>query len=73
MDETNLDKLGLIAELTNTEPEDWETTDGPNSGAGEDFHFLHQIDGREIWMNIDLDYITVVCDGTTLYEGNIEF
>ena len=67
-----LDHLGLISELTDTEPEDWEATTGPISGAGEDFYFVHQTDGREIWLNIDLDYLTIVCDGRTLYEGNVE-
>jgi hypothetical protein len=72
MNETNLDKLGLIAELTDTDPEEWDATTGPVSGAGEDFYFTHQFDGREVWLNIDLDYITIVCDEITLYEGNID-
>lgn len=66
-----LDHLDFIAELTDTEPEDWEDTTGPVSGTGEDFYFVHQTDGREIWLNLDIDYLTVVCNEITLYEGSI--
>jgi hypothetical protein len=70
--ENLLEKIDLIAELTNSEPEEWEVTEGPTSGLGEDFFFCHAVDGREVWINIDQDYITITCDGQTLYEGETQ-
>lgn len=72
MNEDILERVAIIAELTDSEPEDWEPSKGPDSGLGEDYYYIHSTDGREVWVNIDQDYVTIVCDGQTLHEGEIE-
>ncbi len=33
--------LDYLCQETSTTPEEWEETDGPDSGVGVDYHFFH--------------------------------
>lgn len=72
MSEEFTQNLLILSELTNTDPEEWETTDGPDSGMGIDTYYLNPNTNQEVWINEDQDYITIACDGETLYEGYID-
>ena len=61
--------LELLAELTDTEPEEWEATNGPDSGCGTDYYYHHPHTDKEAWINVDQDHVTVVVDGNTLFTG----
>ena len=63
-------RLVLLADLTNTELEDWEQTNGPDSGLGEDYYYSHSTTGSEAWINEDQDHMVIVCDETTIFEGD---
>lgn len=63
--------LTILADLTNTDPENWEPSDGPDSGMGIDSYYVNPNTNREAWINEDQDYITITCNGETLYEGYI--
>jgi hypothetical protein len=64
--------LHILSDLTNTDPEEWEPANGPESGMGNDSYYIHPNTNQEVWINEDQDYITVACDGETLYEGYID-
>jgi hypothetical protein len=72
MNEEYPQHLQLLAELTNTDPEDWEPSEGPESGMGTDSYYIHPSRNKEVWINEDQDYITISCDGETLFEGEIQ-
>jgi hypothetical protein len=72
MNEEHPQRLLLLCELTNTEPEEWEPTKGPDSGMGIDSYYTHTHNNKEAWINEDHDYITITCDETTLFEGEIQ-
>lgn len=71
MNEEPPQKLSILSELTNTEPEEWEPTNGPDSGMGIDTYYLNTSTNQEVWINEEQDYITIACDGITLYEGYV--
>lgn len=72
MNEEYPQRLSILAELTNTDPEEWENSDGPDSGMGSDYYYLNANTNQEVWVNEEQDYITIACDGETLYEGYID-
>ena len=47
----------FLTQNTNTDKEDWESIDGPDSGVGVDFYFRHK-DGREAYINLDQCYLS---------------
>jgi hypothetical protein len=71
MNEEYPQRLAILSELTNTDPEEWEPSDGPESGMGVDSYYVNPNTNQEVWINEDQDYITIACDGETLYEGYI--
>jgi hypothetical protein len=62
--------LELLAELTETEPEEWEGADGPESGCGTDLYYILPRTGQEAWINLDQEEVTISVDGNTLFTGS---
>jgi len=63
------DHLELLAELSYTNPDEWEPTSGPDSGCGTDFYYHHPYAAKEAWLNVDQNYIHIELDGNLLFSG----
>lgn len=48
-----------LAYQTNTDIMDWVAIDGPSSGCGVDYWFVHKETGRTAYCNWDQGYISV--------------
>lgn len=50
--------LQVLASVTHTSADDWESLDGPDSGVGVDYWFRHGGTGKEAYLNRDQDHLT---------------
>jgi hypothetical protein len=64
--------LETLASVTGTVEADWETLSGPDSGVGVDFWYRHTPTGREAYLNLDQDHLTISVDGEKVFEGSVE-
>lgn len=51
-----IDYIDVIAHHTKTKPEEWTEADGPDSGVGVDYWFVHD-DGTTCYVNYDQGHI----------------
>ena len=63
--------LETLASVTGTLEADWENLDGPDSGVGVDYWYRHAPTGKEAYLNLDQDHLTVSVDGETLYNAEV--
>jgi len=63
--------LEVLASVTHTSADDWESLDGPDSGVGVDFWYRHRGTGKEAYLNLDQDYLTLSVDGAKLYDAEV--
>lgn len=64
--------LDVLASVTSTAPDDWQTMDGPDSGVGIDYWFRNTGTGAEAYLNLDQDHLTISLDEERIYDGLLE-
>ncbi len=70
-----LDHIGAIANLTGTAPADWAETDGPDSGVGVGYWYVHQRRNLTAYVSNDQQYISIEVsehDGDTIASAEID-
>lgn len=68
-----IDYAGIIAEMTGTDAADWEAVDGPESGVGVDYHYLHTT-GATAYVVQDQTHISIsVTNPHSGEDESIEF
>lgn len=72
---TVVDHAAMLADLTGTEAEGWESAEGPDSGCGESYYYRH--DRNALWGRINDDQgslsITVTDDDEDeVAEGTLD-
>jgi hypothetical protein len=55
--------LEVLASVTHTSADDWESLDGPDSGVGVDYWYRHRGSGAEAYLSRDQDHLTISVDG----------
>jgi hypothetical protein len=63
--------LEVLASVTHTSADDWESLDGPDSGVGVDYWYLHRGTSKEAYLNLDQDHLIISVDGETLYDAEV--
>jgi len=63
--------LEVLASVTRTSADDWESLDGPDSGVGVDYWYRHRGTGQEAYLNLDQDHLTISVDGAKLYDAEV--
>jgi hypothetical protein len=63
--------LEVLASVTDTSADDWESLDGPDSGVGIDYWYRHRGSGAEAYLNRDQDHLTISVDGQKLYDSEV--
>jgi hypothetical protein len=63
--------LEVLASVTHTSADDWESLDGPASGVGVDYWYRHRDTGKEAYLNLDQDHLTISVDGDKLYDAEV--
>jgi hypothetical protein len=63
--------LEVLASVTHTSADDWESLDGPDSGVGVDYWYRHRGTAKEAYLNRDQDHLTISVDGEKLYDAEI--
>jgi len=59
----------VLASITGSTLDDWESLDGPNSGVGVDHWYRHRETGAEAYANLDQDHLTISVGGEKVYDG----
>ena len=63
--------LEVLTSVTHTSADGWESLDGPDSGVGVDYWYRHRGTGKEAYLNLDQDHLTISVDGENLYDAEI--
>ena len=63
--------LEILASVTNTSADDWESLDGSDSGVGVDYWYRHRGTSNEVYPNLDQDHLTISVDGQKLYDAEV--
>jgi hypothetical protein len=63
--------LEVLASVTNTSADDWESLDGPDSGVGVDYWYRHSGTGQEAYLNLDQDHLTISVGDQRIYDAEI--
>ena len=63
--------LEVLASVTHTSADDWESLDGPDSGVGVDYWYRRRGTGKEAYLNRDQDHLTISVDGEKLYDAEV--
>ena len=63
--------LEVLASVTHTSADDWESLDGPDSGVGVDYWCRHRGTGKEAYLNLDQDHLTVSVGDQRLYDAGL--
>lgn len=50
--------IGWLTSETGTVADDWEEIDGPDSGVGVEYWFVHKTDGREAYVNDEQGFVS---------------
>ena len=58
----------VLAHLTQTRAKSWVEASGPDTGCGLDYYYAYG-DGREAYINVDQEFVTICVDGETLFSG----
>ena len=61
--------LEVLASVTQTSPDDWESLDGPDSGLGVDYWYRLRGPGKEAYLNLDQYHLTMSFDGEQVYNA----
>jgi hypothetical protein len=63
--------LEVLASVTHTSADNWETLGGPDSGVGVDYWYRHRGTGKEAYLNRDQDHLTISVDEEKLYDAEV--
>jgi hypothetical protein len=63
--------MEVLASVTHTSADDWESLDGPDSGVGVDYWYHHRGTGKEAYLNLDQDHLTISVDEEKLYDEEV--
>ena len=63
--------LEVLASVTNTSAGDWETLDGPDSGVGVDYWYRHRGTGKEAYLNLDQNHLTISVGDHRVYDAEL--
>lgn len=58
-DEARLDHIAAIVALTNTSVKDWVVAEGPDSGVGETYWYVHQQRNLTAYVTNDQQHISI--------------
>jgi hypothetical protein len=58
----------MLAHLTQTQAKSWKEASGPSTRCGLDYYYVH-LDGREAYINVDQEFVTISVDGEALFSG----
>src|ERR1035437_9741401 len=61
----------VLASVTHTSSEDWESLDGTDSGVGVDYWYRNRGTGVEAYLNRDQDHLNISVDGEKLYYAEV--
>ncbi len=59
----------MLAHLTDTRARSWHESSGPETGCGIDYFYVGPR-GREAYINVDQEQVTISVDGETLFAGD---
>jgi hypothetical protein len=63
--------LEVLASVTHTPADDWESLDGPDSGVGVDYWYRQRSTGKEAYLNLDQDHLTISVGDQRVYDAEI--
>jgi hypothetical protein len=63
--------LEVLALVTHTSADDWESLDGPDNGVGADYRYRHRGTGKEAYLNQDQDHLTISVGDQRVYDAEI--
>jgi hypothetical protein len=63
--------MEVLASVTHTSADDWESLDGPDSGVGVDYWYRHRGTGKEAYLNLDQHHLTVSVGDQRVYDAQI--
>jgi hypothetical protein len=63
--------LEVLASVTQTLVDDWEDLDGPDSGVGVDSWYRHCGTGKEAYLNLDQDHLTISVGDRRVYDAQM--
>ncbi|MGO8925668.1 MAG: hypothetical protein ACLQU3_02055 [Limisphaerales bacterium] len=63
--------LEVLASVTHTSADDWESLDGPDSGVGVDYWYRHRGSGAEAYLNRDQDHLSISVAGEKLSGAEV--
>ena len=63
--------LEVLASVTHTSADDWESLDGPDSGVGVDYWYRHRGTGKEAYLNLDQDHLTISVGDQRVYDAEL--
>ena len=63
--------LEVLASVTHTSTDDWESLDGLDSGVGVDYWYRHRGTGKEAYLNLDQDHLTISVADRRVYDAQI--
>ncbi len=66
------DFQGLLGHLTNTDREDWNEIDGPDSGSGLDYWYANARTGAEAYINLDQTFLEISVDGENVFSEELD-
>jgi hypothetical protein len=61
--------LEVLASVTHTSADEWESLDGPDSGVGVDYWYRHRGTGNEAYLNLDQDHLTISLGDQQVYDA----
>ncbi len=70
-----VDHPAMIADLTGTDPAEWNDAEGPDSRVGNDFYWQHEDGLRNARVNVDQSWVSITIadeEGEILSEGSLE-
>jgi len=63
--------LEVLASVTHTSADDWESLDGPDSGVGVDYWYRHRGTAKEAYLNLDQYHLTISVAGQRVYDAEL--
>jgi len=63
--------LEVLASVTQTLVDDWEDLGGPDSGVGVDYWYRQRSTGKEAYLNLDQDHLTISVGDQRVYDAEI--
>lgn len=72
---TNIDHCAMLADMTGTSADEWESGEGPDTRCGVDHYYYHEVLGMDARINDDqgmLDITILDEDGDEVATGSLD-